>query len=403
MHPAPLVLAVAFALALVPCADARQSIVVKPAPEAGDKAVVELPWDEPGANWVLEESGGSGARIPAQALGGRLRFIVPNDGRERVLVARPAGEDVAAPAARSVATNGQVVLQLDGQAVAGYLAGPGRLPRPGIPEIYLRGGYLHPVRTPAGRVITDDYPPNHVHHHGFWSAWTRTRFEDRHPDFWNMGEGTARVDFRELRQTVEGPVWCGFESVHVFTDLRARPPRAVLEEVWNVRLYAMRGGPAHVMDIEIEQRVLGDESLILPRYYYGGFGYRGPWAWNGPGALRYMDSNGCTDRVAANETRVRWYWVGGDVEGHLSGVVVMGHPDNPRAPQPVRVHPNEPFVCWAPSQLGDWSIDPGSAYRARYRILPMDGEPDPEWIERWWRDYVAPPDAELQPGDGSRG
>ena len=47
----------------------------------------------------------------------------------------------------------------------------------------------------AGRVITGDYPPDHIHHHGVWFAWTKTEFEGRHPDFWNMGDGTGTVEF----------------------------------------------------------------------------------------------------------------------------------------------------------------------------------------------------------------
>src|SRR5207249_828452 len=38
---------------------------------------------------------------------------------------------------------------------------------------FQRGGYIAPVRTPSGKVLTDDYPPNHKHHHGIWFPWTK--------------------------------------------------------------------------------------------------------------------------------------------------------------------------------------------------------------------------------------
>src|SRR6185312_13814605 len=80
-----------------------------------------------------------------------------------------------------------------GHSVLSYQAQPDGLPSPGIKPIFLRGGYLHPVYTPSGRIVTDDYPSDHFHHHGIWFAWTKTEFEGRHPDFWNMGDGTGRV------------------------------------------------------------------------------------------------------------------------------------------------------------------------------------------------------------------
>jgi len=46
-----------------------------------------------------------------------------------------------------------------------------------------------------GLLVTDDYPPNHLHHHGIWFPWTKTRFEGREVDFWNMGGKTGTVEF----------------------------------------------------------------------------------------------------------------------------------------------------------------------------------------------------------------
>ena len=283
-----------------------------------------------------------------------------------------------------------MALRFDDQAVFGYVAGAGRLPRTDIPEIYRRGGYLHPIRTPSGRCVTDDYPPNHIHHHGIWWAWTKTEFEGRAPDFWNMGEGKGRVDFGSLTGTDVGPVFAGIRSVHQFTDSLANPPKPVLQDTWTVRLYAMGGEKFYLLDLASEQRCASDSPLKLPKYYYGGLGYRGPWAWNGPPNARYLDSNGATNRIAANETRVRWWWLGGMVDGQLAGLAMLGHPGNFRAPQPVRVHPREPFICWVPSQLDDWAIRPGEPYVSRYRIVVFDGEPDAQWLDTLWQDYAEP-------------
>jgi hypothetical protein len=333
---------------------------------------------------------------PVQFHAGRAWFIETNlpagTTRRYTLQGTQGGGDHAGTRLGADRQGASLSLRLDARPVAGYVAGPGVLPRPDIAESFRRGGYLHPVHTPSGRVITDDYPPNHIHHHGIWWAWTRTRFGGREPDFWNMGERKGRVDFVAEEGLVVGPVFSEVTARHAFTDLLSAPPVVALHETWRVRvLAAARGARFHLIDLDSEQVCATDRPLELPQYYYGGLGYRGPWEWNGAGNARYLDSNGVTQRVAANETRARWYWLGGQVDGRLAGVAVLGHPGNFRAPQPLRVHPREPFVCWAPSQLGDWAIRPGEVFRSRYRIVACDGEPDAHELDRLWADFAEPP------------
>lgn len=307
------------------------------------------------------------------------------------------------PSARWVGQD--VELSLGGHAVLRYLAHEGRLPRTNIAEVYRRGGYLHPVCTPSGRIVTDDYALNHIHHHGIWAAWTKTRFEGRTPDFWNMGEGKGRVDFARFDDLQVGAVFARLEARQVFTDTLAAPPVQVLEDAWAVTVYPVRlpaGPPIHVFDLRSEQRLLTPHPLELPKYFYGGMGFRGPWNWNGASSMSYLDSNGVTNRVAANGTQVRWYWVGGTVDGSLAGIAVLGHPDNYRSPQPVRVHPTEPFLCWAPSNLGDWSLQPGTPYLSQYRFVAFDGPANPDLLERLWADFAEPPLVRVSSGPDAR-
>ena len=89
----------------------------------------------------------------------------------------------------------QIVFRSGERGLLRYQAEPGEFPRPEIKEAFRRGGYLHPIRTPSDRLVTDDFPTNHVHHHGLWMPWTKTVFEGREPDFWNMGTDKGRVEF----------------------------------------------------------------------------------------------------------------------------------------------------------------------------------------------------------------
>jgi hypothetical protein len=106
----------------------------------------------------------------------------------------------------------QVIVRAGKKEVLRYQAEPGEFPRKDIKEIFRRGGYLQSIHTPSGKLVTDDFPPNHVHHHGVWSPWTKTEFEGRKPDFWNMGGGTGRVDFVVLDEVWQKDGRAGFKA-----------------------------------------------------------------------------------------------------------------------------------------------------------------------------------------------
>jgi hypothetical protein len=279
-----------------------------------------------------------------------------------------------------------------GKAVLDYQAEPSDLPREDIKPLFRRGGYIHPVTTPSGKVVTDDYPPNHLHHHGIWFPWTKTEFEGRSPDFWNMGLAKGKVEFASLVENWSGPVHGGFVTRHRFVDLTATEPKVALNETWEVRVYktGLSGKPAWIFDLVSTQECASSSPLILPQYYYGGLGFRGNWNWNGKDKTFFLTSEGEADRVKANETRGRWCHISGAVDGQLTGMAILCHPDNFRAPQPMRIHPTEPFFCYAPSQLGPWEIAPGKPYISRYRFVVHDGPPDKAELDRLWNDYAHP-------------
>lgn len=283
----------------------------------------------------------------------------------------------------------QIIFTAGARELLRYQAEPGELPRPDIKEAFRRGGYLHPIFTPAGRLVTDDYPANHLHHHGVWSPWTKTEFEGRKPDFWNMGAGTGRVEFVAVEEVWSKDGRAGFKARHQFADLLAKPPKIALHETWEIAVSAVEGTPARtIIDLTSTQTCASDAPLKLPKYHYGGLGFRGNWAWNGAAALRTLSSEGETDRTKINEQRGKWCWLGGLVDGQPAGVTILCAPANFRFPQPMRLHPGEPFFCFAPQQLGEMEIAPGSPYVSRYRFIVADGEPTREQADAWWQEWT---------------
>lgn len=274
---------------------------------------------------------------------------------------------------------------------------PAELPRPDIQPIYKRGGYIHPLFSPSGLQITDDYSTNHTHHHGIWSAWTKTVFEGRHPDFWNMGDGKGTVTPVALEESWDGPIHCGFRSRLRYYDLSTTPRRAALEETWEARLYGVGGRKAgyFLFDLDIRQTATAS-PLELLTYLYGGLGFRGNEEWNGASNTVFLTSEGITDRIKAHATHPRWCYIGGKVEGKQTGVAILCHGDSFRAPQPVRVHPSEPFFCYAPPQAGDFQITREKPYAAHYRFVTFDGQPNADRLNEIWEDYNRPVTTEIK-------
>ncbi|HWC77422.1 MAG TPA: PmoA family protein [Blastocatellia bacterium] len=352
----------------------------------------DLPSSARGTSWILRDQ--SGATIPLQVDSERrARFILKElaEGTARTYRLEPARAAASASRVESTKEGDLVKVAVAGREVLHYRGGKGDLPE-GVKPIFRRGGYIHPVLTPSGRLVTDDYPPAHLHHHGIWSPWTKTEFEGRHPDFWNMGDGTGTVEFVSLGEVWAGEVDGGFTSKHRFMDLSAPTPKVALDEIWEVTVYNVGDGtkPYRMFDVETTQTTASSSPLILPEYHYGGMGFRGHRQWDGKGNATFLTSEGY-GRLDGHGTRARWCHIGGKVDGELAGVAILGHPANFRAPQPMRLHPTEPFFCFAPSQLGRWGIAPGHPYKARYRFVVSDGPPDAKEIERMWNDFAYPP------------
>jgi len=345
---------------------------------------------------ALITSGDTSAAV--QSEGREAWFVLPElkRGEKRTYTFTTGGVQQLAEAQGG---SGTVTLRAFGKTALIYRTEKTELPpnRPDLTPVFQRGGYIHPVLSPSGKQITDDYPSNHKHHHGIWFAWTHTEFEGRKPDFWNMGDGKGFVKFASLDKTWSGPVFAGFLSQHRQMDLTEKTdkPKTALLETWNVKLYAIGNDtrqPYFVFDMEITD-TCAHGTVKLPQYRYGGIGVRGNWAWNGKDKLNFLNSEGMTDRSKGDkaETVGRWAHMGGPLDGALTGIAVLGHPENVHAPQPQRIHPTEPFLNLAPQQRGDVEITPEKALTLRYRFVVADGAPDKAELDRLWNDYAHPP------------
>lgn len=276
-------------------------------------------------------------------------------------------------------------------------------PPEGVDPVFARSGHIHPVWTPAGRVVTSEFPADHLHQHGIFRAWVNTTFEGRKVDFWNQKARTGHVEHIEIREMQSGDVFCEFTAELKHSDLTAPGgSKPVLRELWTVRTWNI--GDGFLIDIESRQTCVAESPLILNEYHYGGMAFRGTDQWllkpkeRALTGLEPIDADTIVevtsegkDRIEGNHTRPRWVLAGGPIDGEPASVVAMGHSRNFRAPEPVRLHPDKPYFVFTPVALGEYQLDPGVEHVARYRFAVSDHAPDTGRAERIWKDYGAGP------------
>ena len=272
------------------------------------------------------------------------------------------------------------------------------VPSPNRQESYYdRSGYIHPLYNPRGQVITDDFAPDHPHQHGIMFPWTNTTFEGRAVNFWDQKDGNGRIEHAKVESSESGPVFGGFTVRLKHLDVTiVEAPKPVLTETWRVRVYNLSNH--FLFDLESAQRSLGS-PLHIKKYHYGGLAIRGHRDWLVPGQGNFLTSEN-KNRNNGNQTRPRWCDIHGTVDGQMTGVTILCDPSNFRSPQPVRLHPEKPYFCFAPMALGDFKIEVDKTYVSRYRFYVHNGQLDTQAADRFWQDLADPPRIKLS-GDAS--
>jgi len=351
---------------------------------------------------LMETTGGNETPIAAQVdpLGNRLWWVaggVLAAGAKRTYRLE-AGESPAAPGIAVAESERAVAASCDSRPLLQYAKAHVE-PASGINPRYGRSAHLHPVRTPSGAIVTDEFPPDHLHQSGIFLAFTKTEFKGHDVDFWNLAGGKGRVRCKSVKGVSSGPVFGRILAEHEHVDLTAADATAgvgaksggdvALNETWEVQIWnvGMKSG-YWLLDITSQITCASDQPLKLPEYHYGGMAIRAARSWT-PNEVRFLTSEG-DERVKGNQTRPRWCRVSGLVDGKPAGITLLTHPGNFRFPEPLRVHPTMPYMVYTPSFLGDWEIKPGTPHVSRYRFVVHDGELSAEILERLWQDYAQP-------------
>ena len=265
-------------------------------------------------------------------------------------------------------------------------------PPEGADPVYRRSGFVHPLCTPSGSVVTAIHPADHIHHMGLWHAWVKTVHGKRKPDFWNLRAKSGTVRYaKTLRRKKSPEKAASFTVLQEFISMdNGTNPVVVLTEEFT--LTVKRHGNAYLLDHTTLQKNITKASLNLPAYRYGGpIAYRGPANWNNANS-KVFTSEGKT-RANGHATRGRWCAFSGPAEKGNALVVILCHPDNRDAPQRMRIWPPDShdgavFFNYVPIQETAWELKPGEPSSMRYRLIVSDEKMNAGKINALWKQFA---------------
>lgn len=134
-------------------------------------------------------------------------------------------------------TKEAIVLRKDSSDILHYQKAV-MYPPAGADTSYKRSGFIHPLISPAGNILTRVSPPDHYHHVGIWNPWTKVKIGNHVTDFWNLNEKQGTVRFAGINLTVNGPVYGGFSVKQEHIDFQgAKSEELAINEVWDVRAW----------------------------------------------------------------------------------------------------------------------------------------------------------------------
>ncbi len=289
--------------------------------------------------------------------------------------------------APSIAEPEQRELMVDGNAVLSYQSRPMSHPKGG--DRFKGSNFIHPLKTPAGFVVTDLQPDDHLHHFGLWWPWKYIQTEGRKVLCWELQRGDGIIEARASQATRSG-----FTAQSVYIDRKAPGgPDLLLNETLHVSTSEIVAHPApgYFVDLKIIHAVAGDTPLTISKYRYSGFALRGSAAWNKDNST-VLTSEG-KGYAASNFTRARWVRVEGSASHDATaGVIMMSHPGNHTHPEKLRTwdprtHSGAIFVNFNTVQDESWLFEPGKTYTRRYRLFVYDGAVNAAQAEACWKAY----------------
>ena len=269
-------------------------------------------------------------------------------------------------------------------------------PPTGIDTNYKRSGFIHPLYTPHGQVLTNIQPKDHYHHYGIWNPWTHTFFEGDTVDFWNIKGHQGTVRFAKFTSQKNNSKYAEYTALHEHVVFKKDGSEKVALNEWQtVRVYNPdKNNDYYIVDITSKMNCASQSPLLIVAYRYGGLGWRATEYWDKNNS-EMLTSEGKT-RDNTDNTKARWIIVYGSLPGNdEGGIVMLSHPSNYNHPEPLSIWDKKAnggrgdvFANFATTKDKDWLLEPGKTYTLKYRLVVFNGKFDAAKAENAWKMFV---------------
>jgi len=328
----------------------------------------------------------------------RLTWMVsPANGRdEKHSYELAHGKPVQSDAVKASVNDGALVIRSGSNKLLQYYFKT-LFPPEGIDSSYKRSGFIHPLWSPHGQVLTRIQPPDHYHHYGIWNPWTRVEYEGDTIDFWNINSKQGTVRFAKFVSVENGSLFSEFRALHEHVVFKQTAKEKVaINELQSIRVYApQKKQDFFIVDFNIQMNCADESPVKLLEYRYAGLGWRTTEKWDNKNSM-VLTSEGKT-RKDSDGSKARWCIVQGEIDNDYAGVVMMSFPTNYNFPEPLRIWPEDQygrgdmFANFCPTKDMDWLLYPGKNYSLKYRFLVFNGRMDNDTAEKAWLYYAYPP------------
>jgi len=247
----------------------------------------------------------------------------------------------------------------DGRPVLTYRFG--NQLKEGVDPKFARSSYIHPLFSLDGRRLTDDFPADHVHHHGLFWGWPVVRVRGQTTSNWEVGIPSLRQHFvRWLTRGAED----GLAVLSVENSWKLGDAEIVAQEIVTIRVHPA-DSVGRAIDIELLVTAVGGPLELQgtpdQNKGYGGLCFRS--------APLLKGATMTTDQGPLKEDVVNTPFLWADISTAELGVAVFAPPGHPGAPVRWLIRNSYAGVinpCWP--GLKPVTLSPGRPLQLRYRI-----------------------------------
>jgi len=245
-----------------------------------------------------------------------------------------------------------------------------------------RSCYIHPLWGIHGEVLTDDFPPDHYHHHGLFWTWPHVKVGDQSYDLW-LGRGIRQKFVRWLGRAVgRAGARLGVENRWVI----ASGSQVMCERVW-LNVYPTRAD-RRIMDLYFNWIPSGQPVTLqgAAGKSYGGLTLR--FAVKNPAEATITIPSGVAPEDLP-DTALPWADLTTTLDGQTnpSGAALFVPPDHPDFPPTWLLRHYGPLCIGWPGVRAK-TFPAGQPIHLHYRVWIHDGQPSAEQIGQAYQAYT---------------